>query len=106
MVFANNIQGQEGKVVLRTVGALIGYFAHWSLVADDGKQTYTFNATFGYANPKLWAYGEKEGYERRVTVRVGKAKDYLLIQPKDAKIEFNEKSLIMEKVTLCLPEDR
>lgn len=103
MVFAQNIQGQEGRINLAGMGALIGYFSHWSLVSPD-KKTYIFTGTLGYFNDKLWKYGEDNGYERRITVKIGKEKVYRLCQPDDAPLTIQDKQLTMEKVTLCLPE--
>ena len=105
MVFATSIQGQEGRVQLAGIGALIGYFSHWSMSSPD-KKTYVFTGTLGYFNEKLWKYGEERGYDRRITVKIGKEKVYRLCQPDDARIEIQDRQLTMEKVTLCLPEGR
>lgn len=104
MVFADRISGTDGKVTIPSIGALIGYFNKWHLVSPD-KKTYTLSASFGYINPALWRKTENGEFTRKIVIQVGKERFYRL-EETGGKVDLNETSLTMEKVTLWPLEGR
>lgn len=98
-VFANSISGVEGQVTVPTAGALIGYFANWTLKSEDG-DSYLFRGNLSYINEAAW---NEEEMVKRITVDIGKGKTYILDGSSETTLEG--RSLVMKGVTLC-PADQ
>lgn len=98
-VFANSISGVGGQVTVPSAGALIGYFANWTLRSEDG-ESYLFRGNLSYINEAAWNEGEMV---KRVSVDIGKGKPYILDGATETTL--NGRLLTMKGVTLC-PADQ
>lgn len=93
-------EGNDGRVELTDIGALIGYFSRWWMVRDPKGDDYTFTGTLAYFNPKLWAM---QRADREVTVKIGRERTERLEQAEGARADVTDgpqgKLLVMEHVT-------
>jgi hypothetical protein len=94
-VFANSITGVEGQVTVPAAGALIGYFANWTLRSENG-ESYLFKGNLSYINEAAW---NAEEMVKQVSVDIGKGKTYILDGA--AETTLNGRLLTMKGVTLC-----
>ena len=97
-LFAKVINGTEGDVWVPGLGALLGYFNRWSLVADERTKSYTLTAQFAHVNEALWADPE---LGKSVVLKLSRDLKYRLEQKAGAEMSRDGNALVMKEVSLC-----
>jgi hypothetical protein len=95
--------GTDGKVVVPSVGAVIGTINQWSLRRSEESSPgnpglLTLRASFSYVNPALM---NEPDITKHVLITVRRDKHYRVCGDRMA---FDGTSLVMEDCKLCPPE--
>ena len=101
--FWREISGREGKVMVPSLGAVIGIMNNWTLrrreEADPGNPgLLTLRASFSYVNEYLMSDTEMA---KKVTVVISKDTHYQVRSP---RVAWDGQTLVMEESELCREE--
>lgn len=91
-----------GIVDIPFLGAKVGELSAWTLQrrGDTGREAalYDLHASFSFLSRPLW---DDEEYQKRVLVNLNPFKQYRLDQDPGMRTVLQDKSLLIEGVTLC-----
>jgi len=91
-----------GIVDIPFLGAKVGEFTSWTLTrrGDTGQDAalYDLHASFSFLSKALW---DDDEYEKRILVNLNPFKQYRLEQVPGMRTVLQDKSLLIEGVTLC-----
>lgn len=99
------LRGNEGKVTVPHLGALVGTFTSWNLErrGDEGEEAELYNlaGVLSFVNKALF---EDDSFEKSVEVRLSKSLSIRLKTEERTKTALNGRALVMEGVRLW-PEE-
>lgn len=104
----NHMEGRHGNVDAPSIGLNIGLMEYWSLTRREdtpsGVEVWDLHAVFSYVNKFAF---ERPGINRVVTVWLGNPRrggKQFRLEETGGRTDLDGRSLLMEKVKLCLPE--
>jgi len=100
--FWHELTGREGKIIIPSLGAVIGIMSEWRLWRSEGASggnpgTLTLRATLSYVNPIL----VEQPLEKHVIVQITKDKHYRV---KSERMALEGLTLVQEEAELCHAE--
>lgn len=94
----NAFEGQDGKVTIPALGAVVGTISKWSMRRKGDNGPFVFRATLAYVNASLF---NNEDLTKEIVVNMTRDKQYRVRGDRPA---LANNTLLMENAELCLPE--
>lgn len=99
-IFWQSMSGTDGKLIVPSVGAVIGTITKWSLrrseeSTPENPGLLTLRASFSYLNEAL---AKEQGLTKHVVIQLRRDKHYRVCGDRMA---FDGMSLVMEGASLC-----
>lgn len=103
MPFWGNMVGNDGKVTVPSIGAVVGTISRWTLRREESGsgplRPMTLRASFSYVNEFLLM---EDAVEKEILLTIRKDKHYRVI---GKRMAFVDQVLILEECELWQPEN-